>query len=58
MLNCDKCLYSRPIVSENGIHYRCCLTPKQAAQCIYDGRHYAENPTTKEKEDLNGTRDS
>ena len=45
--DCEKCLNSRPIVSENGYRYICCLTPKQAAECIYDGRHYLEHPAVK-----------
>lgn len=29
-MECDTCLNSRPIVSENGIHYACCLSGRAA----------------------------
>lgn len=32
-MNCDNCLNSRPIISENGIHYTCTLPPKKALDC-------------------------
>ena len=32
---CAKCIYSRPVVSENGIHYACCLSPKKAVKCLF-----------------------
>jgi hypothetical protein len=31
---CDKCLHSRLIVSENGIHTICCLSQKKAVDCL------------------------
>ena len=40
---CDTCTNSRVVVSENGIHYICCLTKKKAINCLlgikdsYDG---------------------
>lgn len=33
-MKCDYCMNSRPIVSENGIHYACCLSSKAAMSCI------------------------
>ena len=45
---CDVCLNSRAVVSENGIHYVCCLTEKQCLDCLmgvkdsYDG--YSDMP--------------
>lgn len=31
---CDRCLYRRLIVSENGFHYVCALSYKAATLCI------------------------
>lgn len=31
---CDRCLNSRPIISENGLHYICTLPTKQAVLCM------------------------
>lgn len=31
---CDCCVYSRTIVSENGIHAICCLSSKAAVNCL------------------------
>ena len=33
-MKCDNCINSRGIISENGIHQSCCLSPKQAIDCI------------------------
>lgn len=34
--NCETCLNSRPVVSENGYHYQCCLSGIKALRC-YSG---------------------
>lgn len=34
MDKCEKCLHSRPIISENGIHSVCCLSQKSAVDCV------------------------
>ena len=34
MRDCDKCLHSRLIISENGYHYACCLSQKKAVDCM------------------------
>lgn len=45
---CDTCVNSRAVVSENGIHYKCCLLKKQCLDCLmgvkdsYDG--YSDMP--------------
>lgn len=45
---CDVCTNSRAVVSENGIHYVCCLSKKRAIDCLmgikdgYDG--YSDMP--------------
>ena len=31
---CDRCLNSRPVISENGLHYNCTLPTKQAVLCM------------------------
>lgn len=35
MKKCELCLNSRPIVSENGIHSNCSLSPKGALNCMF-----------------------
>lgn len=34
MNRCSHCLNSRAIISENGIHYSCCLSSKKAIECV------------------------
>lgn len=34
MKDCEKCLHSRLIVSENGYHSVCCLSQKAATDCM------------------------
>ena len=34
MMKCDSCLNSRTVVSENGRHPVCCLSEKQAMNCL------------------------
>ena len=34
MEKCDKCLHSRPIISENGYHSVCTLSDKAAINCM------------------------
>lgn len=34
MKKCEECIYSRPIISENGYHSVCCLSPKKAIDCL------------------------
>ena len=48
-MKCDSCLNSRPIVSENGIHYGCMLSNKKATECIFGKSHFVEHPMKKEK---------
>ena len=40
MSKCDKCLNSRPIISENGYHFICCLSNKKAVNCITNTKDY------------------
>lgn len=40
MQKCEKCLYSRMIVSENGYHAICCLSPKKATDCMIGEKSY------------------
>lgn len=46
-MNCESCLNSRPVISENGIHPVCCLSAKKAKECIVSGKHYIKHPATK-----------
>ena len=50
-MNCDKCLLSRRIVSENGFHSICCLSDEEVRECLLSGKHYVEHPKYKEKND-------
>ena len=34
MKDCERCLNSRPIISENGYHHICCLSQRTAANCM------------------------
>lgn len=34
MKDCEKCLHSRLIISENGYHSVCCLSQKKAVDCM------------------------
>ena len=40
-MKCDTCIFPRGIVSENGWHYICCLSEKEAMECLRTGNHYA-----------------
>ena len=33
-MKCDNCLNSRKIISENGLHSKCCLSDKAAMNCF------------------------
>ena len=49
-MKCDSCLHSRTIVSENGFHSICCLSDKDALECLKSGEFYVEHPRYKEHE--------
>ena len=34
MKDCEKCIHSRLIISENGYHHSCCLSSKAAIDCM------------------------
>ena len=40
MSKCNKCLNSRPIISENDYHFICCLSSKKAVDCITNTKDY------------------
>lgn len=45
MNRCSYCLNSRAIISENGIHYNCCLNSAKSIKCILGERSsYIEKP--------------
>lgn len=33
---CSQCTWGREVWSENGCHYKCCLPPKKATNCLLD----------------------
>lgn len=41
-MKCDDCLNSRPVISENGIHYICCLSSQQLKKCLTGEKSYFE----------------
>lgn len=43
-MKCNTCLNSRPAISENGVHFVCCLSAQAAKKCIFDGKRYIKNP--------------
>ena len=47
-INCDKCLNSRPIVSENGMHYICALSAKKAKKCLLTGKNFISDRRIKD----------
>lgn len=51
---CSMCLKSRPIISENGIHYICCMSSKKAMDCVLGIKNYfVKNPMVKTNEHIN-----
>ena len=45
---CDSCLNSRLVVSENGLHSVCCLSEKNAVDCMLGEKDkYVEFPKMK-----------
>ena len=50
MRKCDTCLNSRPIISENGIHYVCTLSESKLFNCLI-GRtdEYEQRPEENEE---------
>lgn len=50
-MECNTCFNKRPIISENGIHYVCCLSSRKAIACM-TGREdkYVKNPMQKESD--------
>lgn len=41
MEKCKTCINSRPIISENGIHWSCCLYSKHIEMCVTEVKdHY------------------
>ena len=51
-MNCDKCLFSRRIVSENGFHPICCLSDNEVRECLVSGKHYVKHPAYKEEKEV------
>ena len=53
MQKCEECLRSRMIISENGYHAVCCLSPKKAMDCWIGKKSYFATTKTKEQEFYN-----
>lgn len=53
-MKCDACLYGRPVVSENGIHYICCLSDKAAMKCLTGEKERFDKNPCREEGDGNG----
>ena len=50
-MKCDSCLNSRPVQSENGIHFICCLSSRAAMKCLTGEKdRYVENPMWRERD--------
>lgn len=46
---CDKCLNSRVVVSENGLHSTCILPAKKIAECMITGKFFTLHPLANEE---------
>ena len=56
-MKCDKCLNSRGVISENGLHRVCCLSEKDAMDCLMNKRNLAVVlPNIEEEENKNEER--
>lgn len=49
MSECETCLNSRPIISENGLHRVCCLSSKKAVDCITGKKKYYTRTPNKQQ---------
>lgn len=55
-VSCDTCLNSRAVVSENGYNRICCLSEKEAVECITRKKnHYIKHPAFKEPREFVAT---
>lgn len=50
--NCETCLNSRLVISENGYHYQCCLSGIKSLRCHSGSTSYYEG-NGKDIDDLN-----
>lgn len=49
-MKCDDCLHSRRVVSENGLHYICCLPEKETVECILRKKDHKVSITKTEED--------
>lgn len=55
-VSCDTCLNSRAVVSENGYNRICCLSEKEAVECITRKKnHYIKHPAIKDANEFVAT---
>jgi hypothetical protein len=51
-MRCETCLHAVPVISENGIHYNCALSEKDALYCLTRQEDkYVRNPMKEEASD-------
>ena len=41
MSKCEKCLNRVPVMSENGLHYNCGLSEKEALECLISEKDHS-----------------
>ena len=52
-MKCSTCLHRVPVISENGIHYNCALSEKEALECLVKQKDsYVASPIKKDPEDI------
>ena len=39
-MKCDNCLNARRIISENGLHLICCLSERNAMECLMEQKNH------------------
>ena len=53
MNSCNNCIHSRPIISENGISYKCTLSSSQATKCLCGEQRFYKSYTIDTEEFIN-----
>lgn len=53
MNSCNNCIYSRPIISENGISYKCTLSSSRAIKCLGGEQKFYKSCATDTEEFIN-----
>lgn len=53
MNSCNNCIHSRPIISENGISYKCTLSSSRATKCLCGEQKFYKSCATDTEEFIN-----